>query len=422
MNDSIENPISQIARDKMVNLRSLGSQEYNEGQLEHAEKTYKNAMELAFSINDIDAITEYRFWCGTCQFERGHLRLALATLSPNLQDTSFSKEPDYVYRTLTNYLGIAIDLAISLDHLQKVIDNTDDFLRSINHLDWRPRLLYQQSRLYYLRGMYTNALNLALECWSISENAVEPNFPNYNDNIYLNHIINTYLKLNNNEQAKKYLSEWEHRPVDIPLTRELMISSAKTLVSLEEGKSRDAIDWGRNAALVAKQYEDKDEFFQAISVLLIAFLSDEDILGGRSIMKDLIKIHNSENRHQCYELNKLFGDFHLAYARVLAGISYTYSIKQMPAFLKVQSNLKRVVRDIFKPLSTKKLSKSLCTNDNLKDQSALIRREINRARFCLNHALKVGKDIDDHFECDIREKEIRDKLIAVDQTAQSIMD
>lgn len=433
--DEGESPLTRIAHQKVQDLQSVAWEAYKNGQLKHAATVFRNALQLAESMQLKTALEGLRFMLGVCLFEAGELKPALAALGPNLQEVSFRRDPTSAYKASTVYLDVAIRLPIDLWTIQKADTNIESFLNSTGHSSWKHRLLFQRSRLFAERGMIQVALKTSQEAWSAwGADADKTNSPSYNSDAHFNQLVTMALRVNNASLARRYMHEWEQRESEMPVTRELMLWSRRSELALCEGHLQEAVDHGRQAALIAKLHDHHGALFDATSSLLRALLHFGDAARARVALAELLSWRHSENTHEQYVALLLRADYsllclqQLLCLRALPKESATSSFpnrdhKEVAIEHEIEYAVGSVQRTPGAPnalperpveewLSLPKAKMDLRLDSRIAQtaDSKKANQLLARTQKAYAEVLKVGREIDSKLECTWRQSEIADRL------------
>ncbi len=310
-------PLHESINFKIRDLENAGWEAYRNGMLHHAADIYDKALNLALSITNYDKIPRLRFMVGTCLLEGGRLRAALVALAPNFQEISASQDHNSIYRSLTAYLDTAISLPIKIDAINNAIEKIENYTNDRNLKGWNSRLYFLRAKLSILQGSYSEAWNYSQKSWAMTKNS---GGPHYNADTHINQLVSLCILTNQIEKAKYYLSVWSREVDSIPITRELFSLCNNAEIAFLEGKIESAIDFARDAMMVAKQYEQLDEVFHATKILLRLLIYSGDFSHSQEILVENSIYRHCENQLYQFEYRLLIGDYYLANARILFGL------------------------------------------------------------------------------------------------------
>jgi tetratricopeptide (TPR) repeat protein len=346
---------------------------------------YERALQIAEALDWTDAIIYCRAWCANALQYQDLVRQAMAMLAPLLQIGPPSSRHEDYYEALLTYARIGKTILASLPIIEAAYTRAEQFLHDSGRLAWRHKLLLSRSNLCDMRGLEAEALQLAQEAWACwQEDSTEEIADNY-----LSALVDLSRQLDNLEQARRYLEEWERQPDIRPNYRQRLISIDRSLLARQAGDFHEALEWARRAMTLAEQADRPS--LSASGALIRAYLCLGEAERARPLLACVLPLRHSQSIFTRYSVQRLRGDFHLAYAREAAGMPPIYSLTQDP--FPIPSRIVRTVQ---------------------------VRAALGRAAQAYTIAIREGRIIDEKLECSWRLKSATKRLARVAEIAQHL--
>jgi len=414
------------AYEKIEKLDHIAHQYYRMSEVLQAANIYKEALNLAESINDQQKIVNIRRWCGASFYEAGKLREALAVLVPIMKEKNEFFKPDDFYVAAIKYIEIAQELPVSLSSIQKGHNNIEHILKHLGNMSWRHMQLRKLSELYKLRGMYEQAINLAQESCSLFQINSE-NGPSFLAEEYLYHLLHLYLLNHNFEQIKRVLGEWEYIESSVPDYKEMTLSIRQSEMARISGDIINAVSYARKAKMIAETTRHYWRLNCSINALVRAYICANQFENAGALLQEFCSNRLSESLHVRYNYHLLRGDFYLSYARHIIEASLyddEFGIEIIPISTKPVSESVNNLSDSecadIHQEGLIELSDSLLIHLDFKnsqkdDNNIQLQKKdaincLRHARQAFNTALHIGTRIDSLLECNIRSNEILKRL------------
>src|SRR6185437_3388992 len=114
-------------------MRNAADLAYTNRQLSKAADFYGQALQYADRLQVLELIDECQQWRGTCFYQLGRLKDALATLGPILQRTIGRTRNEDRFMALIQYIQTAQRLPVPLETVQAAYTQIQSFLADIGH-------------------------------------------------------------------------------------------------------------------------------------------------------------------------------------------------------------------------------------------------------------------------------------------------
>jgi len=347
----------------------LARQAYEDQQFGRAAELYEKCLKIAESLGDDDLITLFRFLTFDSLRKAGRLKQAIAAVLPIFQQVPLKGDVSAISHIYARYLYTAISLPVSLEAIENVGSEAENFLRN-NCWDLRHMLYCSYSELYRLRCMYEKALNIGQEGWTIWRNTGH----RFSSDDHLRELIKICLILRKVELAREYFEIWERQENEIPSDREKWFCARQADFARFEGRLDESLRWARRAVRANIDQQKS---------LVRTLLTMGDCKEARKETLRLLKGRgfNSEKGHMRYDTRLLIADYHLACARQAAEMT--------PADDEYGQHFPPPAR-IANPANT--------------------RRELCLAWSAYSSALRTGEQIDKLLVCTKRQNEIAQRI------------
>jgi tetratricopeptide (TPR) repeat protein len=295
---------------------------YSNRQLASAADFHAQALQLAERLQVPELIDYSQQWLGTCYYQLGRLKDALATLGPILQTAIGGTSVHDRYNAFIHYIQAAQRLPVDLNTIQAAYDQIESFLRDVGHTDWRHELLVMLARLHIYRGMNDDALATAREAWALRALGQAAGYYGQVADFHLDSLVGICLTLRDPESAGRYLTLWEIQDDEMPVNREVRLSRCRSELARFEGRTMDAINLAKRAVFTAESTDYQETKFAAFITLIRSYLSAGQCESAHRVIKSLMKMRHSESKHDRYSIYLILGDYYLAKSCEFAGIAH----------------------------------------------------------------------------------------------------
>jgi hypothetical protein len=273
-------------------------------QSEAAAALLRHTTEAAEAGDHPDAMI-YRADWALAQARAGHIGEAMAILAPLLAPNS-SVPPENLYLAHSLAFSAAVHLPARLAAIRNAAGYAEAYLRAVGHLEWRHRLLLDQSYLHQYRGMSAEALASAQEGLALWR---EDHPRRYYRWLHRAALVNSAISLRDTGLLERYVRQWTE--LDPPETAEARHrhSSARMWLYRLQGRPQDALDLASEA---------QARGWPQSSALPIFLLANADGHARTALLATLPE-RRSERVLRRYYAHRLLGDYHLASARRAVG-------------------------------------------------------------------------------------------------------
>jgi hypothetical protein len=306
---------------KVYELWQAGESAYGAGQHRAAAELYRQATALADASDDVP--TWYRgvmrrsFADELTTLVR--LREALAVLSEMPKTSEDGFRACCVYGSMTDQIEIALRLPVGLSALERACEQAEEYFRRAGERDWQSRLLYYRAELLYERGLYREALNVAQEGAARAREGCPRLFPS----THMWGLFRISLALGDLAGARRHLDSWgerysrEDKRSPVRAAYEYVMAAR---LARAEGNASEAVDWSRAGARTLELADWGDARFTLGCEQVRAYLLDGQHALAGELLGRLAPARRAESGHRRYAFALLLGDYHLALARIAAGL------------------------------------------------------------------------------------------------------
>lgn len=365
--DLLKNRYLQLAR-KSRRLRA-------DGIYEEALALHRQCLKLARDMQDDIRIASCYFWMGECLYQLGKKEEALLVLAPNLS-TSAKGSPDDIYNSMSKYIIIALDIPADRQTVEDAIQLTRTYLHRIGRLEWQHKLLYLEAELYQMQGKREEALGRAIEGWATWRNE----YPLFVADAHFYQISMIQLKLHQLDAATRTISDWQANESNaFPNYRQSALNRSRSYLNRLLGNIESAIYQAEYAVSLTKAMHTPESLGTLLVASAWASMLSGDFDKARQKIQEI-----------SFDIIKrkavTIADYHLTRARMLCDLP-PVDIVLNPDFPDIPDNI---------------------------EGSALIYRELRRARNMYKIAMKRARLFDEAFDCTWRQDEIGACLAHID--------
>lgn len=290
-------------------LRYAAGEYYQNRKLQQAAEYFEKALEQAEKIGDVNLIGHCQSSLGNCLMQLGQLKQALAALAPIVKKDTKVNDPYILYQVLIRYVEIAQQIPLSLDKIEKVYNQAEEFLKDSGYSKWRHELLVFRSRLYMFRGMHPEALQIAQEAWISKRLGADSHYGQVAD-YHFDGLVSTSIALQDANMASEYLTQWELEDDVMPMNRIIRFSKCQSELAYLENRLDDSIRWGRQSMHFSEQTDYEETKIASYISLIRAYLKNQQIEQACDVILRFSKMRHSERRYLRYNLLLLLGDYH----------------------------------------------------------------------------------------------------------------
>jgi hypothetical protein len=293
------------AAEELERLDARANDLDEEMQSAAAAVLWRHATEAAEAAGDHANAVTYRLSWTLAQARAGQFGEAIAILAPVVAPNS-SVPPEDVYRAHSLAFAVAVHLPARLAAIREAASRAEAYLRAIGHLEWRHRLLLDQSALHRYRGIPAAALASAQEglaLWS------EEHPRRYVRWLHRLALVRSAIMLRDTRLVEHYIRQWvELDPPETADARSKLISAQMWLYRLQ-GRPQDALDLAGEAQVRGWPQG------TALSIFLLTHADGH----ARTALVATLPKRRSECGYERYDTYQLLGDYHLAMARRAIG-------------------------------------------------------------------------------------------------------
>jgi tetratricopeptide (TPR) repeat protein len=374
------NQVASATLAKAALLHQAAKEARNACQYVRAAHVSGRAVALAEAAGDQKAVVDYRSLQAQSLFNAGRLRAQLAVLAPCVSRRPEGANDRELFRCLIRYVETGILIPIRKDAILRAFWSVEAFLIGNGTTEWKSALLFVKSELCRVRGDLKQALSYAQEAWALRRDEE----PSYHTTSHHEQRVECCVAVRDLEMARRYQAEWEQANADSGMTHTLQMSKKARLARLE-GRVHQAIDMARQATVSADATDGVELHRAAWVELARALLAAGDVVHARSAVVRAMRFRLSECEHLRYDAQLLRADYHIACARVAAGMA--------------------VVDDEF----CEEFPSPERPHDGAGTRSAL-----RKARTAYSSALTIGSQLDQRLECTWRQDQIAARLARVE--------
>lgn len=296
----------ELAR-KISDLDNTAYNYYKLDQFDMALSLYQKAYRVAVQAGDEVNQIRYKEWEGHCLYHMGRLTEALAVL---LELEKFTESSPIRWEGLINQLLIAIQIPISLQRIQSIIDRCYNEMRQYGLEKSNGMILLAESDLLTYQGKDALALKKAQEAMA---SYVADAFPSCEKIVYFDSLIWAYLNIGDWKNAKQWLGRFEAYDSSFPVSKESRVLSIRRRLALQDKDYLAA--WAYAEQELFKARESVAHPYAALKNITNCGISAGKPGDIRNYLAELISTHrNSETGHHRYQIRKTAGDYHRAMA------------------------------------------------------------------------------------------------------------
>jgi hypothetical protein len=373
---------------EILDLYDAAETASDNGQFLHSAELYQRAATLAAAYKESEEVSG-RY---AVVFRRSEvhslvsvekLRAALAVLAPLTEEAKqASMKSCCIYGTTTDQILIGQELPVSLGTIQKAFGHAESYALTAGGAEWRSKTLHLHAKLYFMRGMFQEARAAAQEGWALWQDGC----PAFFATTHLQTLFDICLAMRDTEGARRYLSLWERHEKKKSRLGYATIYSMKSKLARMSGDVREALDQARRAVQTIEIADWSETRYAASCTLVRALLVAGEHERARDTLARSMHMRRSESGHDRYAIQLLRGDYHLARARVAAGLA------QADDEYDVEFPLSREASSGHAP-----------------------HHELKHARAAYQSALVTGRWIDEQLQCTFRQREVYERLARAEQ-------
>lgn len=376
-------------------LHGTGAALEAEGRILPALQMYQKAMQTAADAGLTNQEEHNRFHCGACLCRLDRLQESLAMLAPLLKENapseqrqsgfmhssgidrgasqdSFNLESEHsthLVGGLIYYIRCAIDLPVRLAAIERALEQLDILTQHKTFL--RPTAFAERANLLEERGRIEEALSLYQQAQSMKPKG-------YN---YFQRLANLSIEVRKIRQAKRYAERWEREQGLKNETDNLWRQRFASWIARIQGNRAEGLRQARHATARAEQLDNQATRRSTFSDLVEALIANGECALARKQLGRVLALRRAESRQVRYALRRLCGDYHLACARMAAGLAPQDDVydNEFPMPKRIENTTETITL-------------------------------LSRARRSYNAALRLGRHIDELLECSWRQEAIEKRL------------
>jgi tetratricopeptide (TPR) repeat protein len=364
-------PNDELVQTKLSNMMDTFEDNKDAGNFRIAASIAEKAIQLADATGlKADALSIRRRRAAALRMS-GQYQAAFNELSPIFREGSCDDE-SILLDALLEALQLSIEMPTSLKVIEGILRRADGLLYHESGSNLRSGFMLSKAQILYYRGLNAEALPIAQEAWVLKKAGGK----GWSWDSYLHVLVDICLELDREDLTLRYLKDWEQRDkAGTQVVRYLLMESKALRWS---GKYAEAAKAARRLLVHAEGLEAPSAVTGARDALVRSQIMLGDICSVRSRL--LARPRHGSPRER-FTWFCLWGDYHLACARRMAGMK------------PVDDEFCRVI-----PLPSRI------------GDAAGTRTELRRAEFAYRGALRLGSKIDDLLECKFRQKLVAQRL------------
>ena len=296
-------------------LQRAAGEEYQERRMGRACELYREALDVAESLQDEKIIAHTRSRLATSLYQAGALKEALVVLGPVVEREVRVGDPRVVFGCLVQSMEVAQELPARLSAVEKIHGHTRRLLQGMGLERWRHELLVFQSRLLFDRGATAEARKVGEEGWALkkADLGTEWSYGQVAD-FHLDNLVMICLAQNDIEAAESYLGEWEGLEGIMPANRLVRWNKCAAAVRLASGDHDEAVRYSELAVRHSEGSGYEETWLSARQYLVRCQLASGLEEAARPVLASLASARRSERSRARLSFYLLLGEY---YARRL---------------------------------------------------------------------------------------------------------
>lgn len=349
-------------RAEIEELDVIASDLKNNNKIFEAVEVYKKLVSKAVEIGDSELAIKYKDWHGFCLLKLMRYTEALAELI-DIEVNYKVGDNNYAFCwALISQIYISMKIPIKYNNIEQLILKSIDVFKSVNYST--SAIYSRQSEIEWERGNYRQAIDLSKEALSLRDED-SPHW-NIEGEYYL--LASSFYKLRDEQNCQKYLKKFQKSETMLVVSKKYKTLLLKSMIAELQSDFKSAWKFAIEAYEVQLQsYKCNGESLCRVVEVGIVNRKFENL---RPYLVELLAFRHTEDNILKYDIFSLVGDY------------YSALFAQTPlkiGFLKKNKHPKR-------------------------------KAYYNRANSYYRWALELGIFIDDRLECDVRRKEIEERI------------
>jgi len=297
-------------------LRTRGREHEARCEYEACVGAFAELVDVQKSLGDEAGVAEARFWQGTAWHMRGRVTEALGVFGRSLDETPLDIADPWLYMTITRLLRALIEQPFPLAEIHAAFRDVEAQLHEARLPERRSRLLLARARLALSRGRLGETLALgeeSLACrWRESHT--------YTWSSHYRVVLSACLWRGELPRARRHLASWAALCEATHLSR-VSLACRRAELARREGELGSALTLARSAWREAAPTEDAQLRIVAGHAYVRALLLAGRLAPARTVLGRLFAgLHRLECGEHAFVLRALHADWHLARARLAAGL------------------------------------------------------------------------------------------------------
>ena len=302
---------------RAAELRASAREAYGKSRHAACAAAHAELERIERSLGNEAGLAEARFWHGTALHGRGLLSEALFVFGRSLDETELTIADPSLYMTITRFLRAMIELPFPLAEIEDAFAQVERELREAKLDERRSRLLLARARLALSRGRPRSALALGEE--SLVRWRHETHTFTGSSHYWV--VVTACLWLGELARARRHLDAWARLREGGAMQRVFLACKSAELARREGDLGRTLV-LARGAWTDSAASEDHQQRIFAGHAYLRALLLAGRLEPARAVLAQLFRrLRRSEFAEHVFVLRALHADWHLARARLAAGLA-----------------------------------------------------------------------------------------------------
>jgi tetratricopeptide (TPR) repeat protein len=297
-------------------LRVRGREHEARCEYEASARAFAELVDVQKSLGDESGVAEARFWEGTAWHMRGRVTEALCVFARSLDETALDIADPWLYMTITRLLRALVERPFPLAETQAALRDVEAQLREARVSERRSRLLLARARLALSRGRLREALALGEE--SLACRRHESHAFTWSSHYRV--VLSACLWQGDLPRVRRQLASWAALGESTHLSR-VSLTCRRAELARREGQLESALTLARGAWREAAPTEDAQLRVVASHAYVRALLLAGRLAPAREVLRRVFaRLHRVECGEHVFALRALHADWHLARARLAAGL------------------------------------------------------------------------------------------------------
>jgi tetratricopeptide (TPR) repeat protein len=368
-------------------LRETAREAYRANRRAACAEAYAELERVERSLGHEAGVAEARFWQGAALHGSGRLTEALFVFGRSLDETELGIADPPMYMTITRFVRAMVELPFPLAEIEDAFAQVQAQLREAKLEDRRSRLLLARARLALSRGRLRSALALGEQ--SLAHWRRETHTFTGSSHYWV--VVTACLWLGELARARRHLDAWAALREGSAMQRVFLACKSAELAR-REGEIGRTLAISRSAWIESAASDDHQQRLFAGHAYLRALLLAGRLEPARRVLAALFeRLHRMEFAEHVFVLRALHADWHLARARLAAGLP----------MIDPECGIERRPR---RP----------------GPERAVAEPALARARRLYARALALGGELDRLLGTGLRRSEIEARLALCDRTAREL--